>query len=177
VVTVGVSTDAEVLRDVDAIVDAKGVLDVWDEVGCSTSVLDCAAGTVETETELSVTEIVGLVIAWLVVSTVSVVGLTMITDGEVVVGKIVVLVVGTVALCTGLVVVSSVVCEDILSERVFTAGVEDARAQLYTVTVTTSGVVVAVEHPLAINAISVHFSCPITGVVYRFHSVSDAGQA
>jgi len=101
----------------------------------------------------------------------------MIADGEVV-NMIVVSVVAAVALCTvWLVVVSSVVCVDILSGRVVAARAEDARVQSNTVTVTTSGIVVAVEHPLAVNVISVHFFCPTTGVVYKFHSVSDAGQA
>ncbi len=71
-----------------------------------------------------------------------------------------------------------------------TIGAEVARvvgmevgAQLYTVTVETWATDDGVEEdeaaaqPLAVSVISTHFNWPVTGVVYTFHSVSDAGQA
>lgn len=56
-----------------------------------------------------------------------------------------------------------------------------AQLSAVTVTVTVStehvDVAAAAAHPLAVSAISTHFDWPETGVVYKFHSLSDAGQA
>ncbi len=77
--------------------------------------------------------------------------------------------------------------ETIRAEVASVIGIE-VGAQLYTVTVVTWATDDRVEEggvedeeaaaqPLAVSVTSTHFNWAGTGVVYRFHSVSDAGQA